>query len=105
MDFLEREVPVRFWIVAAALLALLAVAQIVRAKLRSAAERWRLERQSDRALAAEAWAAELLCEAGFEIIGAQVRTSYCLRVDERPGPSPFAPTTWSVAAARASSPR
>jgi len=76
-------VPVEVWIAIAALAVLFALGQALRAIAKEWLERWRLVRRSSHALSAEAWAATLLRDAGYDILGAQVKTSYVLWVDRR----------------------
>jgi len=76
-------VPVRLWIAIAALAVGFALVQEIRARATTWIERWRLTRRAERAASAESWAAHLLREAGYDILGSQVRTSYVLGVDRR----------------------
>jgi hypothetical protein len=72
------------WSALGCLVLLFVLFEVGRAKVR----RWlvgrRLRLQAGRALDAEAWAARLLGDAGYKVMGAQVRGSYDVLIDGRP---------------------
>jgi len=76
-------VPVHLWIAIAALAVVFAVTQALRRSATVWLEKWRLAQRAEHAASAEAWAAHLLRDAGYDILGAQVKTSYVLGVDRR----------------------
>jgi hypothetical protein len=66
------------------MVALALLALLVRARVERWLVRLRMRRQARRALAAESWAAHLLKDAGYDVVGAQVRGSYELSIDDEP---------------------
>jgi hypothetical protein len=79
-----RDATSRPWWIAAALVLLFALFELVRRWLGSFFVAWRLRRQARRASAAEIRAARLLARAGFDLVGSQVRGTYELAIDGRP---------------------
>jgi len=82
-QLVETQVPVHVWIAIAAVAVAFALAQALRARAMVWLEKWRLTQRAEHAASAEAWAARLLEDAGYAILGTQVRTSYVLWVDRR----------------------
>jgi hypothetical protein len=71
----------RPWWVAAFVAVLFVLFEIARARGRRWLLRLRLRLRAGRALEAEAWAARLLAEAGYAVVGSQVKRVYDLWVD------------------------
>jgi hypothetical protein len=60
-----------------------AIAQALRARATSRIEQERLSQRAAHAASAEVWAARALQDAGYDVLGAQVRTSYVLLANQQ----------------------
>jgi hypothetical protein len=84
LSLLERVIPARVWIVLFGVALLAAIYQALRAGMAHWLLRRRLRSFAGRASQAETRAARLLTGAGYVVLGAQVRCTYTVWIDERP---------------------